>query len=68
MVGARRTCAYQRVMARDRVDEEAVRAHGQSAPGRGREGLADAVLVNDERQLLIPAGVSPARTDDASSK
>lgn len=55
VVSAPEDLRIQRVMARDGVVEEAVRARmANQLPDAEREALADAVLVNDERQLLIP--------------
>src|SRR5690606_22184874 len=45
----------KRVMRRDRVDEESVRARmSKQMPEAEKEKLADFVIINDEREALIP--------------
>ena len=55
VVSAPEDLRVQRVMARDGVDEQAVRERmANQLTDAEREAQADAVLVNDERRLLLP--------------
>ena len=55
VVSAPEDLRVQRVMARDGVDEQAVRDRmANQLTDAEREAQADAVLVNDERRLLLP--------------